>query len=116
MSLAEAVGLLVGAPFQWWIAGGHALELHVGQSWRQHDDLDVGVRRDQAPLVRVWLSDWELRIAARGELREWDGRPLIAEYAENNVWIRRSSVDPWRIDLIIAEGTDSHWTTAATRI
>jgi hypothetical protein len=110
MSLTEAVQLLVGAPFHWWIAGGHALDLHVSESWRRHDDLDMGVRRDQAQLVYTWFSGWDLRIAARGQLKVWDGRPLLADSAENNVWVRRSPGEPWAIDVNIGEGTDSQWT------
>lgn len=109
MSIIEAVELLIGAPFQWWIAGGHALELHVGESWRRHEDLDIGVRRDQALLVHAWFSDWDLHTSARGEVKKWDGRALILEAAENNVWVRRSPVEPWTIDLTIGEGTDSQW-------
>jgi hypothetical protein len=30
-------------PFRWWFSGGRALKLHVGRSWRDHEDTDIGV-------------------------------------------------------------------------
>ena len=48
LPLAEAVDLFRKAPFRWWVSGGHALELHVGRSWRSHDDTDISFCRDDA--------------------------------------------------------------------
>ncbi|MGA7270894.1 MAG: hypothetical protein WB239_07460 [Acidimicrobiia bacterium] len=90
MEVQEAAELFSGAPFRWWIAGGHALELHTVRSWRAHDDLDVGVRRQDASQLYEWLAGWDLHVAAAGELRPWKGDRLSADQHENNVWARRS--------------------------
>ncbi len=51
----------------WWIAGGWAIDLHLGHQSREHGDLDVLVlRRDQA-LVREHLTDWMSRPPIRRE-------------------------------------------------
>lgn len=105
----EVAELLTEAPFRWWISGGHALELHVGRSWRQHDDLDVGICRGQAPAVYAWLREWDLYVAAAGELSSWNGHPLRIDMDENNVWVRRSSQQPWAFDLTVNECTGDVW-------
>ncbi|MDH4278494.1 MAG: hypothetical protein OEW83_10480 [Acidimicrobiia bacterium] len=66
LDLAELVALLGGADFRWWIAGGHALELHLGRSWRAHVDVDVGILRSEAPAIHRWLdlAGWDLWLAA----------------------------------------------------
>jgi hypothetical protein len=39
--------LLAGIDSPWWIAGGWALDLFIGDQTRAHEDLDVGIlRRD----------------------------------------------------------------------
>jgi hypothetical protein len=109
LSVDEAVQLFTGAPFRWWISGGHALEIHANDSWRPHDDLDIGIIRDQAPLVHAWLTGWDLHIAARRQVSDWNGRPLSADRQENNVWARRSPQAPWSFDLTVGAGADDRW-------
>jgi hypothetical protein len=107
----EVAVLLHGAPFRWWITGGHALELHLHRSWRVHADVDVGICREDAPalhddLTAAGLVPW---IAAGGQLRPWDGRPLSADEHENNVWWRRTAEGPWVLDTAIGDGTAEEW-------
>lgn len=109
LSIEEATEIFARASFRWWISGGHALELHVGDRWRKHDDLDVGICRHDANQAHTWLHDWDLWVAAAGELSPWDGRPLDAERNENNVWARRDPEHPWAFDLTLNECTDQRW-------
>lgn len=108
-SVEQAGLLFADAPFRWWISGGHALELHTGESWRSHDDLDVGVCRSQAAEAYAWLDDWDLYLAAAGRLTPWDGRPLGAARSHNNVWARESEDCPWRFDLTVGSGIPREW-------
>jgi len=109
LSVDQAARALEGAPFKWWISGGHALELHLGDRWRERDDLDVGICRYEAARVHAWLSGWDLWIAAAGELSPWDGRPLSLGRHENNVWVRRRAEDEWAMDLTVNECTEDRW-------
>jgi hypothetical protein len=97
------------ARFRWFIAGGHALELALGSSWRRHDDLDVGVCRKDLDLVHRHLSDWDLHVAARGVHSRWDGRQLSEDRHENNVWARRSAARPWAFDIVVGGGDEDAW-------
>lgn len=108
-SVEQVVLLFGGAPFRWCISGGHALERHVGDAWRGHEDLDVGVCRYQMPEVYRWLEEWDLQIAAAGRLTRWDGRPLDSTLHENNVWVRESPDSPWRFDLSVGAGSPREW-------
>lgn len=109
LSVDEVAQLFIGASFRWYLAGGHALELAVGGSWRDHHDVDVGVRRDELAIVRDHLDGWDLHIAAAGALRPWQGGPLTAARHENNVWVRRRPGEPWCLDLLVGGGDDDHW-------
>jgi hypothetical protein len=109
LSVAAAVEVFRDATFRWFVAGGHALELALGRSWRTHHDLDVGVCRSDLELVHGYLGDWELYLAAAGHLHRWDGRPLSSKQQENNIWARRSADEPWVFDLTVGEGDAEVW-------
>lgn len=107
--LDRVVAAFDRAPFRWWISGGHALELHLGRSWRVHADTDVGILRADAPAAHAFLSTLDLHLAAAGVLSPWDGRPLDAAAHENNVWGREQPGGPWVLDLTIGDGDDDRW-------
>ena len=107
--LDEVVERFARAPFRWWIAGGHALELHTGRSWRPHADTDVGICRADARQLPVVLAGWEIAVAAAGELRPWSGEALSLERHENNLWARSEADGPWELDVTIGEGDAEEW-------
>jgi hypothetical protein len=106
---AELVERFSGAPFRRWIAGGVALELYLGRSWRDHDDADVGICRNDAGDVYEWLAGLHLYVAAGGRLCSWDGRPLSLDANENNVWVKDDALGPWRFDMGVDEGDVETW-------
>jgi len=97
------------APFRWWISGRHALDLHLGRSWRAHEDTDIGVTRSELAQAHEHLAGWDLHVAAAGVLTPWHGQPLAPDLHQNNVWCRTSRSGPWVLDLTIGEGADDHW-------
>ncbi len=109
MPLHQLVSLFEGAPFRWWVSGGLALELHVGRSWRSHEDTDIGVSRSEASLIHTWLTEWEMWVAASGVLSLWNGETLDPDVGQSNVWMRRSSESPWVIDLTVGDGNSNYW-------
>jgi len=109
MRLDTAVELFAGAPFRWWISGGIALELHVGESWRDHDDIDIGIVRQDSDVAYRWLEGWEMAVASNGHLTPWRGEPLSPSASQNNVWLRSATSSKWVLDLTVGAGSDTHW-------
>lgn len=109
LTVVEVVQLFADAPFRWWLTGGMALELFACRSWRHHDDIDVGICRDDAGAVHSWLHDFELFIAAGGRLRKWRGEPLSDEQNENNVWVKRVADASFVMDIAIGAGGAAEW-------
>jgi GNAT superfamily N-acetyltransferase len=109
LDLQSVVEVFSSAPFRWWISGGHALELHLGRTWRGHEDTDVGVARQDLGAVHTHLAGWDVHVAAAGELTPWRGESLTADRHQNNVWCRTAPGGPWVLDLTIGEGTDETW-------
>lgn len=109
LDLAEAIELFEEANFRWWVTGGHALELHLGRSWRSHSDVDISFCRQSAGAVRDLLADWDIHVAAAGRLSPWSGEPLRTEANQNNLWCRRSRSEPWSLDLTVSSGDENSW-------
>lgn len=97
------------APIRWWVSGGHALELHLGRSWRGHADTDISILRHDAPLLPSILDGWDIHVAAAGVLTPWDGSRLITSQSHNNLWCRATPSSPWQLDITISDGNDTEW-------
>jgi hypothetical protein len=109
LSVTATIDTLSDAPFRWWLSGGHALELHLGRSWREHEDTDVGIARQDVVALRSLLAEWDIHIAAAGHLEPWTGDELHAAQHQNNLWCRRGVDGPWLLDVTIGEGDDEVW-------
>ncbi len=109
LDLKEVVGLFEQFPARWWVGGGHALELHLGRSWRIHNDIDVGILRNDAPAISDVLPSWDVEIASSGVLTPWKGSTLLAEASQNNLWCRKGPEQPWCLDITIGEGDREFW-------
>lgn len=63
---------LAGLDVPWMFAAGVALDLHLGEVTRPHDDLDVVVPREcQAPLQKL-LQDWRTDACIDGTYQVWE--------------------------------------------
>ncbi|HKP52814.1 MAG TPA: amino acid transporter [Chloroflexia bacterium] len=67
----QAASLMAGFKHPWLIAGGWAIDLHLGRVTRPHKDVDIMVfRRDQ---LHLWerFAGWHLYVAHSGQLYAW---------------------------------------------
>jgi len=102
-----ATRLLRDLDAPWWIAGGWALDLFVGEQLREHKDLDVAVlRRDQRRVFDA-LPGWELAVAHDAALDMWDGSLLPT--GTHAVWARPCGVDRWQLEFVFDEAHGETW-------
>lgn len=93
----------------WWLAGGYALELFVGRTWRRHADIDVLVLRRHQHAIHRWLPGWEVYAAdPPGRLRPWEPQEWLPRQA-HDVWCRETSEGPWRLQFMIDEADGDKW-------
>lgn len=117
LTVVAAEELFRRAGFRWWLAGGHALETHLAttghpQSWRSHDDTDIGICRLDAPRLLQVLPGWDIHVAAGGVLTPWNGDPLDpngSDQAGNNLWCRQTPTAAWALDILIGDGDEHDW-------
>jgi aminoglycoside-2''-adenylyltransferase len=103
----EARSLLGHIRLPWWIAGGWALDLYIGQQGRPHKDLDIGILRRDAPSVLAALDGWEFFEARGGELFG----PLTGAPREdvNSLWGRRVRTSEWVLELLLDDAEGDEW-------
>ncbi|WP_327378838.1 amino acid transporter (plasmid) [Streptomyces sp. NBC_01216] len=107
--LAEVVTLFSKTPRPWWVAGGYAVELAVGRPFREHDDIDVLLLRQDQLEVQEVLAGWEWWAAdPPGSLRRWLSGELLP-VGVHDVWCRPGPGAPWRIQVMLDEADGETW-------
>lgn len=109
IAVDEAIELFRPAAFRWWLSGGHALEAHLGRSWRGHDDTDIGISRSDAPRLLDVLGGWDIHVGAAGVLTPWAGDRLDPARSQNNLWCRPTPDSAWMIDVTVGDGDERQW-------
>lgn len=106
---SEAAAIFSTMPCPWWIAGGYAIELAVGQPVREHGDIDVLVLRPDQLHIQQALHGWQWWAAdPPGSLRPWRPREQLPA-GIHDIWCRPGPDQPWRIQVMIDESSDGDW-------
>jgi hypothetical protein len=110
----EVLSLLGNAPFRWWIAGGWAIDLFLGQQSRPHFDVDIAIARDNQLDAQGYLNKWEFYSTKRDEngeivLEKWKTGEILGQ-EHPGVWARESENGIWRFEFLFHEINDQIWT------
>ena len=97
-----------GVSVPWWIAGGWAVELHLGRRTRPHADIDIGVWRDDVPTLTSEASGWEFHVAKEGVLTPHSPGAALPR-GTHVLWVRRSG-GPWSLELLAETREGGTWT------
>jgi hypothetical protein len=99
---------LAPLPVRWWIAGGWALDLFIGNQTRTHGDLDIGILRRDVQTVLLHLSSWEIFAAHDGRLAKISGgEPPHASV--NSLWCRDGADTAWSFQLLLDDAEQDDW-------
>ena len=92
----------------WCIAGGYAIELFVGESFRPHGDIDIFLFREDQLHIQTYFQDWDMHRAALPGLKAWKK----GEYLEGkirDIWVREKVGAPWRFQLMLNDRKAGRW-------
>lgn len=108
LSVSEVVALFSKAPFSWGLAGGYAIELFVGKSYRDHGDIDVIIFRDQQLELQNWLLNWHLYAAdPPGTLRPWNKSEYLSQ-GIHDIWGHKH-VQAWQLQVMLTDVDENQW-------
>ncbi|NDL57043.1 hypothetical protein [Phytoactinopolyspora mesophila] len=106
---ADVAELFAGYQGTWWVAGGWALWAFTGVE-RRHADIDPCVLRSELPVLSAHLvGRLDVWTATDGALQPLlPGEDVLPDGCDQ-VWTRRSALDPWEYDILLAPGTADTW-------
>ncbi|MBK3493629.1 hypothetical protein JFL43_01855 [Viridibacillus sp. YIM B01967] len=108
INVTEIYKLFSTIPINWGIAGGWALDLHLGKQSRVHDDIDVIILREEQLTTYNHLSDdWMLYKAENGKLVLWQEGEFLK--TTNDIWVSKSSSSPWVFQIMLVETEQQSW-------
>jgi len=108
ITVTEIYKLFSTIPIKWGIAGGWALDLHLGKQSRVHDDIDVIILREEQLTAYNYLSgDWMLYKAENGKLVPWQEGEFLK--TTNDIWVTKSSSSPWAFQIMLVETEQQSW-------
>lgn len=108
ITISEINKVFSGIPIYWCIAGGWALDIHIGKKTRNHKDIDVIVfREDQQALFQYLNEDWVLYKAKNGKIEAWNQ----GEYLEttNDIWVSKEANSSWAFQIMLADSENDEW-------
>jgi hypothetical protein len=101
-------------PCPWWIAGGWAIDLYLGEITRPHADVDIECWREDAQRFRAFFPTWEVW-APHPDLTgsDWpfvtwphDAPPPAGIF---QAWCRPDATAPWAFEVMLADHDAINW-------
>lgn len=108
LSLQETLKLLKGLTISWAFAGGYAIELFVGESFRDHGDMDILIQRKDQLKIQQHLADWELYRAALPGLKYWEKDEFLQGKIKD-IWARPDADSPWKLQIMLFDVEERQW-------
>ncbi|NSX56426.1 nucleotidyltransferase domain-containing protein [Parasulfitobacter algicola] len=107
-SPGQLAGKLSGLTANWYIVGGWAIDLWLGEQSRAHEDLEFATLPEDAPKIASHLAELTFYEARAGQFKNWDQSNPV----DNNAWQfwgADLSAGRWRVDMMLERGTPELW-------
>jgi hypothetical protein len=99
---------LEGANVTWWVVGGWAVDLFLGEQTRDHQDLEIAVLRKDFPAVRHQLRSMEFFAAGDGQILSLANEAEVPEDFHQR-WVLEPESGKWRLDVMLQPGDGEEW-------
>ncbi|PJN48692.1 hypothetical protein PAEVO_64200 [Paenibacillus sp. GM2FR] len=108
ISVSDAVKIFAEIPARWYIAGGWALDLYLGEQTREHGDIDILIlREEQAAIYAALANEWTLYKADQGTLSLWEEGEYL--HSVGDVWVSRNEEAPFSFQIMLVETEQDSW-------
>lgn len=110
--IAAVARVLADFPRPWFVLGGWAIDLFLGRVTRRHEDLEVGIFRQDQQVIREHLPGWRYDKAVRqgdsGVWVPWDEDEWLA-LPVHQVRVRRQYSEPAEFEFFLNERESELW-------
>ena len=104
----ELAQRLYGSGITWYVTGGWALDLFLGQQTRDHADLEFATLPSDIPEARNALAELEFFAARNGRLSFLERDADVPDDIWQ-LWGADFKSQVWRVDMMIERGTKDRW-------
>ncbi|MCA0985081.1 hypothetical protein LCL89_13640 [Halobacillus yeomjeoni] len=91
---------------RWWIAGGWAVDLHIGEQTREHKDIEIAIFREDQRLLLPQLSGWEAVYMKDKSPVPWDKEQWLSPPLHE---IHAFSGEGMEIEFLLNEKKHDRW-------
>ena len=89
----------------WWVAGGWAIDLHLGRQHRPHKDVDLAVLRGDQGMLQSSFREWSLHKVVNGTFESWRPNESL-ELPIHDVHVTRREE---RLEFLLNEAYGDTW-------
>jgi hypothetical protein len=108
MAVDRIVERFADTDIDWWIAGGHAIDLFLGWETRPHADLDVEIFRSDSGRLFDVFDGWDIHVVSDSGAAPWTD-PTNLDESVFGSWIRPVPTAPWQVEIMFAGGDKKEW-------
>lgn len=92
----------------WFIAGGWAIDLYLGEMTRPHQDIEIAIFRKDQLTLHNYLEGWLLQKVVHGELLLWQQDEFL-EPPIHGLHCFNEASDPQQLEVLLNETDGNEW-------
>jgi hypothetical protein len=108
----EVARIMSGFPAPWFVSGGWAIDLFLGEVTRAHSDVEIGIfRRDQQTLRRQlpgWAFEKAVDLGDGGKWVSWQANEEL-QLPVHQIKAARREAEPIEIEFFLNERCETDW-------
>lgn len=110
--ILRVADIMNGFPAPWFISGGWAIDLFLGEVTRVHSDVEIGIFRRDQQAVRRQLPGWALEKAVDsdegGKSVSWEASEEL-QLPVHQIKASQCDAQPTEIEFFLNERSDADW-------
>jgi Aminoglycoside-2''-adenylyltransferase len=106
--VVKVAKLMHGFTSPWFIAGGWAIDLFIGNITREHKDIEIAIFRKDQKLLQDYLFDWEFNKVVNGVLEPWNKNEWL-ELGVHEIYACSKISEVSMLEILLDESVESEW-------
>jgi hypothetical protein len=107
-TLLKAVTLMRNFQPFWAVAGGWAIDLHLGRMTRHHSDIEIAVFRQDQLALQDYFKGCVLQKAVDGKLIKWKPAEFL-ELPVHEIHCYNDLAEPGQLEILLNETDKNDW-------
>lgn len=92
----------------WFVAGGWAIDLFIGDITRLHKDIEIAIFRKDQNSLRKYLFGWEFTKVVNGKMNPWNEHEWL-ELPIHEIHAHTQNSFFSKLEILLDESSESEW-------